>query len=116
MVFAPQRGDVIVRIDAHARYVSNYVSSLVSALIELNADNVGGSIVTLPANASSEAIAVATVLSHPLGVGNSTFRVGNDQPTLVDTVPFGCFQRTIFDRGTSTIHRLIYIVMKRPRL
>ncbi len=93
------RGDVIVRIDAHAQYVSNYVSSLVSALIELNADNVGGSIVTLPANASSEAIAVATVLSHPLGVGNSTFRVSNvAKPTLVDTVPFGCFQRTIFDR------------------
>ena len=34
-------GDVIIRLDAHALYPSNYFSTLVFKLYELNADNIG---------------------------------------------------------------------------
>jgi hypothetical protein len=31
-------------------------------------------------------------------VGNSYFRTGTDEPRDVDTVPFGCYRREVFDR------------------
>ena len=36
------KGDVIMRLDAHAQYPINYFSVLEKKLFELNADNVGG--------------------------------------------------------------------------
>jgi glycosyltransferase involved in cell wall biosynthesis len=70
------KGDIIVRLDAHAEYPINYISTLVSHLQSLNADNVGGVCKTTPANNSSLAKAIAAVISHPFGVGNSHHRVG----------------------------------------
>jgi hypothetical protein len=37
-------------------------------------------------------------VSHPLGVGNSYFRIGTAERRWVDTVPFGCYRRQVFDR------------------
>jgi hypothetical protein len=37
-------------------------------------------------------------MAHPLGVGNSHFRIGADRPRWVDTVPFGCYRREVFER------------------
>ena len=42
--------------------------------------------------------AVAFGMSHPLGVGNSHFRIGTTEDRWVDTVPFGCYRREVFDR------------------
>jgi glycosyltransferase involved in cell wall biosynthesis len=93
-------GEVIVRMDAHAFFPSNYILSLVKSLYELNADNVGGVWRTEPSDNSEKAIAIAAVLSHPFGVGNSLFRIGIDKPTEVDTVPFGCYRKqTLIDAG-----------------
>jgi hypothetical protein len=36
--------------------------------------------------------------SHPLGVGNAYFRIGVAGPRWVDTVPYGCFRRELFER------------------
>src|SRR5712691_635051 len=47
---------------------------------------------------SPPARALAVGLSHPFGVGNSYFRIGVAARRLVDTVPFGCYRRTVFDR------------------
>ena len=41
---------------------------------------------------------VAVGMSHPLGVGNSYFRIGAAADRWVDTVPFGCYRREVFDR------------------
>lgn len=49
------KGDIIIRLDAHAEYPSNYISTLVHYLQELNADNVGGVWETIPANNSLKA-------------------------------------------------------------
>jgi GT2 family glycosyltransferase len=93
------RGEVIIRADAHAEYPRDYVESLVSALIESGADNVGGAWITVPGSGTKSATAVAIVLSSPFGVGNATYRVtSGTRPVEVDTVPFGCYWRTVFDR------------------
>jgi len=91
-------GDVIMPMGAHAVYSASYISRLVAALEETGADNVGGVLVTLPANETALARALAVGLSHPFGVGNSYFRIGAAERRLVDTVPFGCYRRAVFDR------------------
>lgn len=92
-------GDVILRVDAHALYPPEYVPRLVAALLASGADNVGGCVVTLPSDDSLTAAAIATALSHPFGVGNSWFRIGRSKiPRWVDTVPYGCWRRSVFDR------------------
>jgi glycosyltransferase involved in cell wall biosynthesis len=95
---AAATGEIIIRADAHALYPSEYVPRLVEALETTGADNVGGRIVTLPQNDSPEAWAIALALSHPFGVGNSYFRIGSDAPRWVETVPYGCWRREVFDR------------------
>jgi len=93
-------GDVVIRLDAHAIYPRDYISKLVKALDELNADNVGACVETLPADDSSKARSIAMIMSHPFGVGNSAFRTASPamKPFKVDTVPFGCYRRDVFSR------------------
>jgi GT2 family glycosyltransferase len=90
------KGDVIVRFDAHAVFPTHYVSTLVGALEEFRADNVGGVLKTLPANESSEARSIALAMASKFGVGNAAFRTGVKIPKETDTVPFGCFRRSVF--------------------
>lgn len=91
-------GEVVVRMDAHALYPKDYIERLVEVLETSGADNVGGVIITVPSNATAQAHAVAGILSHPFGVGNSHFRIGSSKIREVDTVPFGCYRRAVFDR------------------
>ncbi len=91
------RGEVIVRMDAHAGYEKDYISKCTLHLIESGADNVGGSIKTLPAKDTLEARAIAYSLSSPFGAA-SDFRVGSKEPKEVDTVFGGCFKKEIFQR------------------
>jgi glycosyltransferase involved in cell wall biosynthesis len=96
-------GDIIVRMDGHVVYPPEYIPRLVGALLEDNADNVGGCLITLPADGSSVAQAIAIAMAHPFGVGNAHFRIGAKEARDVDTVPFGCFRRSLFKRiGTRT--------------
>ncbi len=92
------RGEVIVRMDAHVEYAPDYISRSVAALRESGADNVGGVIVTLPADRTATARAIALGLSHPFGVGNAYFRIGTRHRRWVDTVAFGCFRREVFEQ------------------
>ena len=91
-------GDIIVRLDAHAVFPQNYLSELVKNLHELDADNVGGVCRTLPINDTPVCRSIAYVLSSSFGMGNSHFRIGADTIKEVDTVPFGCFKRELFER------------------
>ena len=93
------RGEIIIRLDAHAEYPSNYFSVLVKKFEELEgADNVGGVCITLPCNETAVAVAIAECLSNKFGLGNSYFRVGAKEVMSVDTVPFGCFRKSLFDK------------------
>lgn len=91
-------GSIIIRLDAHAKYPENYFSLLVKRLEESGADNVGGVCRTLPAKETPVCRAIAHAMSSPFGMGNSYFRIGSDHEMWVDTVPFGCFRREIFDK------------------
>ncbi len=91
------RGEYIVRLDVHARYPSTYISYLIANAKELGADNVGVCCKTLPANGTSKAKAIAIALSTRFGMGDSQFRLGVDRIKEVDTVPFGCYRRGVFD-------------------
>jgi glycosyltransferase involved in cell wall biosynthesis len=95
---AHARGDIIMRMDSHSHFPSNYISSLVDWQDRTGADNVGGVCRTLPGNDTHMAKAIAVALSHPFGVGNSYFRIGTAKPRWVDTVPFGSYRREVFAR------------------
>lgn len=92
------KGDVIIRIDAHTSYECNYFSVLVSRLYELDADDVGAVCKTDVLNKTPKTLAIREVLSNKFGVGNSVFRTGVDKVMEVDTVPFGCWRREVFDK------------------
>jgi len=92
------RGTIIMRMDAHASYPPNYIADLVTWLAQSGADNVGAAWVTVPGGASTTARAIAAVLTHPFGIGDARYRLGTSEPRDVDTVPFGCFRRDVFER------------------
>lgn len=92
------KGQIVIRMDAHSVYPPNYVSKLVEWIERSKADNVGGICITRPANETPKANAIAFGLSHSWGVGNSHFRIGVAEPKWVDTVPFGCYRREVFEK------------------
>lgn len=83
---------------AHTVYPVHYVRTLVAALERSGADAVGGRCEAVPGVATPTAEAIAAVLSHPFGVGNAHFRIGTREARWVDTVPFGCYRRELFER------------------
>lgn len=91
-------GEVVMRIDGHCAYPTNYVSELVRYLYELDADNVGGVWNTQPANDSAICQAIALASSHPFGVGGSMHKIGASEIMETDTVPFGCYKREVFEK------------------
>ena len=91
------KGDYIFIISAHAFYPKNYFSELIKNIKKLNADCVGGVLVTEVKNKTKTSNAIKNVLSDKLGVGSS-FRVGVDKIKEVDTVPFGCYKKEVFDK------------------
>ncbi|MEP6687707.1 MAG: glycosyltransferase family 2 protein [Gemmatimonadales bacterium] len=95
---AETSGEVVVRMDAHGRYPRHYIRRLVETLVTSEADNVGGLFHTIPGGPGAVAEAIAIGMTHPFGVGNARFRTGITAPTWVDTVPYGCFRRSLFDR------------------
>ena len=92
------KGDVIMRMDAHTFYEPNYCSAIVKRLKELNADNVGCVCKTDVLNKTPKTLAICEVLSNKFGVGNSTFRTGIESVKEVDTVPFGCWPKRVFEK------------------
>jgi cellulose synthase/poly-beta-1,6-N-acetylglucosamine synthase-like glycosyltransferase len=100
------RGDVIVRMDAHSEYPKDFLLNGIKYLNLTKADVVGGPIITKPASERLVARAISEVTSHKFGVGNSSFRTGK-MDGYVDTVPFGFFRKTIFDKVGLFDERLI---------
>lgn len=92
------KGEIIIRLDAHASYSKNYIKYLVENLQKLNAANVGVVWKTDVYNKNKKSLAIKKVLSHPIGVGNAHFRTGVTQTMEVDTVPFGCWRKESFEK------------------
>lgn len=92
------KGDIIMRIDAHTFYEPNYCSAIVKRLKELDAENVGCVCKTDVLNRIPKTLAIREVLSNKFGVGNSAFRTGINGIKEVDTVPFGCWPKRVFEK------------------
>jgi glycosyltransferase involved in cell wall biosynthesis len=92
------KGEIIMRMDAHTTYEKDYISKCVKYLGEYNADNVGGLWKIVPRDNTIVGKAIALASSHPLGGGNAYYRVGSEEPRWVDTVPFGCYKKEVFER------------------
>lgn len=87
------RAEIIVRMDAHCEYPSDYVRLCVFNLMSYGVDDVGGLWLTEPADSSAQALAVALAQTSPFGVGGAAYRLGSSEVREVDTVPFGTYWR-----------------------
>lgn len=92
------RGGTIIRMDCHSVYPDNYVSRLVNELHAQAADNVGGVCIACPPDDTAVSAAIAIAMSSRFGVGGASFRVGAPGVKSVDTVPFGCYRKEVFER------------------
>jgi glycosyltransferase involved in cell wall biosynthesis len=100
-------GKYIIRVDAHAFYPKDYFRKLIHYHKKLNADNIGGVIITDIKNKTKKSNSIKEVLSNRFGVGNADFRTGIDRVKEVDTVPFGCYTKETFEKFGLYDERLI---------
>lgn len=92
------KGDIIIRMDAHAYCPPNYIKTMIEWLEKTQADNVGPTIDIKPGDSSISARAIAMGVQSPFGIGSVWYRLGVAEPGWVNTVPFGAFPRRLFDR------------------
>ena len=92
------KGEIIMRMDAHTTYERDYISKCIKYLEEYNADNVGGIWKIFPKDNTIISKGIVQVLSHPFGIGNAYYRfINNKEPLWVDTVPFFCCKKKLFE-------------------
>ncbi|PWU18018.1 MAG: glycosyltransferase family 2 protein [Verrucomicrobia bacterium] len=89
------RGQVIIRMDAHTIYAPDYVKQCLQVLRETGADNVGGPMRTTAVSYKERAI--RAVFHSPFAVGGARSH-DPDYEGYVDTVIYGCWHKSLFDR------------------
>ena len=89
-------GDVIVRLDGHARPAVDFLSASVRVLTMTGADAVGGPIETRGFGDVGRAIALA--MSSRFGIGDTAFRDAKAGLQETDSVPYGAYRREVFER------------------
>jgi glycosyltransferase involved in cell wall biosynthesis len=95
---AVARGELILRLDAHAGIAPDYIKAAVRNLESSGAACVGGAMRTVATGPGAFAEPIRIGLSQRFGVGNARFRTGSDQPLFVDTVFGACWRREVFER------------------
>ncbi len=101
------KGDVVIRIDAHAIYEQGYIEKAVYYLYNYDATSVGGVRVNLPRSDTFVAKCLAHALSNPFAVGNAWYNLGCVEPRKVDILFLFCVKRTLFDEIGYFDERLI---------
>lgn len=91
-------GEYIIRLDVHSKIPTDYFSVLIASAKKLDSDNTGTVCITDVKDKTSKSSAIKKVLSNRFGVGNSHFRIGTERVMEVDTVPFGCYKKDIFNK------------------
>jgi succinoglycan biosynthesis protein ExoA len=91
------RGEFLVRMDAHSQPYPDYIARCLQALESDLGENVGGRWSIEPGEQTWIARSIAVAAAHPLGVGDARYRTGA-QASLVDTVPFGAFRKSLLER------------------
>lgn len=88
------KGKIIIRMDAHTLYASDYIRQCVELLETTESANVGGLQRAVGINYISNAIAVAT--TTPFGIGNAHFRY-DEKEMWVDTVYLGAWHKSTLE-------------------
>jgi succinoglycan biosynthesis protein ExoA len=88
------RGEVILRMDAHTNYASDYCLLCLETLESTGADNVGGPARTKPSGKLGRAVAAAY---HSRFCTGARFHDVNYEG-YVETVTYGCWRKSTFDR------------------
>ncbi|MEW6179226.1 MAG: glycosyltransferase family 2 protein [Chloroflexota bacterium] len=94
---AAAKGEIIVRLDAHSVPESDYIERSVQNLMDGLGDNVGGLWMIEAGSPSWIGRSIAVAAANPLGVGDARYRYSR-RSGLVDTVPFGAFFRSMFEK------------------
>jgi succinoglycan biosynthesis protein ExoA len=91
-------GDVIIRMDGHSRPDRDYVERCMQVLNSDGAGVVGGIWRIAPGAPTRAAAAIALAAALPFGAGDALYRTGQHLASArdVDTVPFGCFRRSLW--------------------
>ena len=100
-------GDYLFILSAHANYNSSYFSKLLYYAKELNAQCVGGVLITDVKNSNKKSNSIKEVLTNRFGVGDASFRTGSREIKEVDTVAFGCYTKEAFSEFGLYDERLI---------
>ncbi|MDB5212877.1 MAG: Succinoglycan biosynthesis protein exoA [Myxococcaceae bacterium] len=93
-MIAEARGEIVIRMDVHARYAPDYVSQCVRVLEETGAANVGGAQRARPETWFQRALCAA--LDSPVAVGGARYR-NADAEGFVDTVFLGAFRKRMIE-------------------
>lgn len=88
-------GELVVRVDVHARYPPDYVRLCLEASNATGAANVGG--VLEPCGETATERAVAAAMDSPFGGIGWTRRSRGREPFETDTVTFGAFRRAALE-------------------
>jgi len=91
-------GEYVIILSSHTKIPDNFVIKNIETILSTGADCVGGVIETIAPSDNILAKSISYVLSNRFGVGNSLFRTGTDRLMEVDTVPYGCYKRGVFER------------------
>jgi succinoglycan biosynthesis protein ExoA len=89
------QGRIIIRMDAHAIYAKDYIRQCIEVLRQTGADNVGGHRAVVASGYLQQAILAA--FCSPFAGGLARYH-NPDFEGYVDTVPYGCWPREVFDR------------------
>lgn len=96
---AAATGEVIVRLDGHCLPHAGYISKSLAHIAEDHGIGVvGGVWEVAPGRQTRTGRAIAKALTHRLATGGVAYRHpgGVTQPLSVDTVPFGCFRKSVW--------------------
>jgi glycosyltransferase involved in cell wall biosynthesis len=89
------KGDIILRMDAHATYAPDYVSKCVEYLEKTGSENVGG--VVKHKGEGFIGTAIALVQGFPFGLGGAKFRTAKKEQ-YIDTVFPGAWRKEVFEK------------------
>lgn len=90
-------GAIVIRMDAHATYKEDYIVKSVTNLEKYHADNIGGIWEIFPQKDTVMGRGIAKIMASYLGTGNAYYKIGIKKTKVVDTVPFGCYRKSLFD-------------------
>jgi len=96
LAFSISKSEFIIMFGGHSKIPKNYITQSIENIKKNNADCSGGVLNTIGEGFWGNII--ASTSSSIFGVGNVSFRVQNAKSRYVNSVPYGCYKRTVFEK------------------